>query len=191
MAISGSVIENPVIGDRVVFLQTSRDTGGALLQLDIFARAGAQGPPEHIHPQQEERFTVLAGSLTGRIAGREVRIEPGTEWVVPAGTPHTWHNAGESEVHVRVELRPAGRMEPFLETIYGLAKDGKTNARGIPSLFQLAVFATAYFDTNYLASPPLPVQKVMLGAIAFVGRRLGFRPDYPYPYSAPGNGAAP
>ena len=70
MAKAGDVIENPVIGDRVVFLQTSRDTNGALLELDIFARAGAQGPPEHIHPEQEERFTVLAGSLKGRIEAK-------------------------------------------------------------------------------------------------------------------------
>lgn len=189
MANAGDVIENPVIGDRVVFVRTSRETGGALLELDIFARPGAAGPPEHVHPEQEERFTVLAGSLTGRIGGRVVEMVRGTHWVVPAGTPHTWYNSGQSEVQVRVELRPAGRMEPFLETIYGLAKDGKTNAQGVPGLLQLAVFATAYFDTNYLASPPLAVQKVVLGTIAFFGRRLGYRPDYPYPYGKTGNGA--
>ena len=180
MAKPGDVIENPVIGDRVVFRRTGVDTGGELLEFDLFAKAGAPGPPEHIHPNQEERFLVLAGSLTGRIDGREVSCATGEELVVGAETPHTWWNAGQSEVRVRVQLRPAGRMERFLETIYGLAKDGKTNAKGIPHPLQLAVFASSYFDTSYLSHPPLFVQRIALGMLASVGRILGYRPDYPY-----------
>lgn len=182
MARPGDVIENPIIGDRVVFRKTAAETNGELLELDIFARPGAPGPPEHIHPHQEERFTILAGTLVGRVAGRAVHAGPGEHFVVPPGTPHTWSNAGQTEFQVRVELRPAGRMDRFLETIYGLAKDGKTNAKGLPNPLQLAVFATAYFDANHLAKPPLIVQKVTLGFLAILGRLAGYRADYPYPY---------
>ena len=40
---------------------------------------------------------------------------------------------------VRVELRPALDTETFFETFFGLGRDGKTNARGIPGLLQIAV----------------------------------------------------
>jgi hypothetical protein len=39
VAHAGEVIENPVTGERVVFRQTARDTGGELLQFEpIFTR---------------------------------------------------------------------------------------------------------------------------------------------------------
>ena len=182
MAKAGDVIENPVIGDRVVFLRTGAETGGALLEIDLFAKPGASGPPEHVHPHHEERFTVLAGTLSGRIGGRSIAAGPGEELVVPPGTPHTWWNAGNTDFHVRVALRPAGRMDEFLEAAYGLAKDGRTNAKGLPSLLQLAVLVTAYFDTNHLAKPPLVIQKIVFGPLAILGRLLRYRSDYPYPH---------
>jgi quercetin dioxygenase-like cupin family protein len=182
MAYPGAIIENPVIGDRVVFLQTSAETDGQLLEFDLFAKPGASGPPEHIHPQSAERFSVLAGTLRARVAGVEHRLTAGDALDVPAGVLHTWWNDGTEEVQVRVELRPAGRMETFLETIYGLASAGRTNAKGIPSLLQLSVFAPSYFDTNHIVRPPLAIQRRLFGVVGPIARWLGFRADFPYPY---------
>ena len=182
MARAGAVIENPVIGDRVVFRCTSAETAGELLEFDIYARAGAQGPPEHIHPSSSERFEVLAGTLRARVAGVERTVAAGESLTIPAGTPHTWWNTGADEVQVRVQLRPAGRMEAFLETIYGLALAGRTNRNGVPSFLQLAVFAPAYFDTNHIVRPPLAVQRMVFAVLAPLARLLGYQPDYPYPY---------
>lgn len=182
MAKAGAVIENPVIGDRIVFRRTAAESGGELLELDLFAKPGAKGPPEHVHPNQEERFTVIAGSLRAVIRGRERQFTAGEAFVVPAGTPHTWWNDGEEEAQVRVEFRPASRMESFLETIYGLAKDGKTNREGLPNTIQLAVFAREYFDVNHLARPPLPVQRIVFTVLGSLGHLLGYRANYPYPY---------
>jgi hypothetical protein len=83
---------------------------------------------------------------------------------------------------VRVRLEPEAGMESFLETIYGLAKDGRTNAKGIPHPLQLAVTASAYFDTNHVATPPLAVQKIAFAVLGPVARLFGYRADYPYPY---------
>ena len=182
MARPGAVIENPVIGDRVVFRQTTAETAGALLEFDMFVRPGAPGPPDHVHPGSGERFEVLRGTLRARVAGTERVVAAGEVLTVPAGTLHTWWNAGEDEAQVRVELTPAGKMERFLETIYGLASAGRTNRKGVPGFPQLSVFAPAYFDTNHIVRPPLAVQRVIFGLVAPFARLLGYRPDYPYPY---------
>lgn len=186
MAKAGLVIENPVAGDRVVFRRTAADSNGEVLEFDLFADPGAQGPPEHIHPSQEESFTVISGTVRALIRGREHAFTAGEEFVVAAGTPHTWWNDGEEEAQVRVEVRPASRLEDFLKTMYGLAKDGKTNRKGVPNPLQLAVVARQYFDVIHVARPPLVVQRVVFGVLGPLGRLLGYRADYPYPYGDAG-----
>jgi quercetin dioxygenase-like cupin family protein len=182
MAQSGATIENPVIGDRVVFLRTTAETAGEALEFDLYATAGANGPPPHVHPQATERFEVIRGRLRARVAGVEHVLAPGDSLIVPPGTLHTWWNSGDEEVQVRVLLTPAGRMEAFLETIYGLALTGRTNQAGIPSFLQLAVFAPAYWDTNHVVNPPLFVQRIVFSIVGPIARLLGYQPDVPYPY---------
>ncbi len=62
---------------------------------------------------------------------------------MPAGVAHRWRNVGQTEAQVRVTLRPALDTETFFETLFGLARDGKTNRKGIPDPLQVAV---AYRD---------------------------------------------
>jgi hypothetical protein len=57
--------------------------------------------------------------------------------VVPPGVAHTWWIGGEEEGHVLVEFRPALNTETFLETLYGLSRDGKVNGDGVLPLSQM------------------------------------------------------
>ena len=182
MAKPGDVIENPLIGDRIVFRRTREQTDGDLLEFDLYAQPSAAGPPRHVHPHAQEHFEILKGTLRAEVDGQEMSFSEGDTFTVAAGVPHTWWNEGELEAHVRVRLQPEAGMESFLETIYGLAKDGRTNAKGIPSPLQLAVTASAYFDTNYVASPPLAVQKVVFAVLLPVARLLGYKANYSYRY---------
>ena len=92
MVNSGDVLEHPVTGERIVFRKTARDTDGALMQADFLMASGGFVAAAHIHPLQEERFEVIAGTLHGRIAGRELTAGPGEVVVVrrmSGGTPAT------------------------------------------------------------------------------------------------------
>ncbi len=188
MAKAGDETVNPVTGHRIIFRKTTQDTGGELLQMDWIGGPGWKAGPAHVHSFQEERFEVLSGTLGSHVAGVERTLKPGDEVVVPAGTTHTAWNAGEEEVHTLVELRPASvRTETMLETVFGLAQDGKLSKAGIPSNpFRLALIVHDYEDQIYLAQPPLAVQRVLFGALAKVGRLLGYRAEYPYPYGDQG-----
>jgi hypothetical protein len=96
----------------------------------------------------------------------------GEEALVPPGTPHRWYNEAEQEeALVLGEVRPALNTETFLETMYGLARDGETDENGVPNLLQQSVTLIGINKGEiYLAWPPIAVQKVLLAALAPAGR---------------------
>jgi mannose-6-phosphate isomerase-like protein (cupin superfamily) len=193
MARSGDEIVNPVTGHRIVFRKTARDTDGELLQMDWIGGSGWRAGPVHVHSFQEERFEVLSGTLGSHVAGVERAHGPADgPVVVPAGVEHTVWNAGDGEVHALVDFRPASiRTETMLETVFGLAQDGKLARTGIPrNPLRLALIVHDYEDQIYLARPPLAMQRVLFGALASVGRLLGYRAEYPYPYGSQGEKTA-
>jgi quercetin dioxygenase-like cupin family protein len=182
MVKAGDLFEHPVTREKIVFRKTARNTGGVLLEADVYMQPGGFVAAEHIHPGQEERFEVIAGTLRARIAGNEVDGGPGTKLVVPPGIPHVWWNAGDDELHVLAEVLPALRFEDFFETFFGLAQDGKVSPKtGLPSLLQMAVLMRAHRAEIVLARPPLPVQTLLFSALAVIGRLLGYKAAHPYP----------
>src|SRR5215210_330466 len=91
---------------------------------------------------------------------------------------HDWWNAGGEEARVIVAVSPARFEEAILNT-FGLARDGKTNARGMPDLLQVALLAREFEDVLYYTSPPRPVQKLLCAVLAPLARLLGYRGSYP------------
>ena len=104
---TGQTVENPLTGERLTFLETSRDTNG--------------------------------------------------EYVV---------------------VSPALGFEELIETMFGLAADGKTSKSGMPSPLRLAVIAKHHFDDVRLPVIPHSLQRAALALGAPLGRALGFRPVY-------------
>jgi mannose-6-phosphate isomerase-like protein (cupin superfamily) len=175
---AGDVIENPVTGERIVFHQTSRETDGEAVAIEVFVQPGGFVAAAHVHPKQEERFEVVAGALGVEVAGEELVAGPGETLTIPAGTPHRFWNAGDDEVRFRCEVRPALLFEQLLETMFALAADGKTNRKGMPKPLRMAVIARAHFDVVRLPFPPAIVQRAGLALGAPVGRLLGYGPTY-------------
>ncbi len=185
MAKSGDILEHPVTGERIVWQQVAKDTEGELLVGDMFASPRGHPALPHVHPHQEERFHVIRGSVRFEVDGRETILGPGERISVPPGTAHTWSNIGEVDAEIRVELEPALRTEMFFETLFGLAKDGKTNHKGIPNLLSMAVIMREFDEEIRLARPPATVQRAVFGFLALLGRRLGYRGWYPSYTSEP------
>jgi len=74
--------------------------------------------------------------------------------------------AAEAGARVNWQTRPALKTEAFFETIWGLAKDGKVNDKGVPTLLRVALIAREYEDVFRLASPPWAVQRLLFGSLA-------------------------
>jgi mannose-6-phosphate isomerase-like protein (cupin superfamily) len=175
---AGDTIENPVTGERIVFQQTSRETNGEAVVFETFVQPEGFVAAAHVHPKQEERFEVLSGTLGLKVGTEEIVAGRGDAVTIPAGTSHRFWNAGAVEARFRCEVRPALQFEQLLETMFALAADGKTNAKGMPNPLRLAVIAGAHFDVVRLPFPPAFVQRLGLSLGAPFGRLLGYGATY-------------
>jgi mannose-6-phosphate isomerase-like protein (cupin superfamily) len=126
--IGADTIENPVTGERIRFLPS----GGDDLRFEISLRPGGFVPFAHVHPNQEERFEILAGRPRFRI-GREQRdVQPGEVVVVPPGIRHAFHNPTEDEVRILITFAPSMRTEELFRVFFALAEAGKLSRRAVP-----------------------------------------------------------
>jgi quercetin dioxygenase-like cupin family protein len=175
---AGDAIENPVTGERLVFRKTSRETNGEAVVVETFVKPSGFVAAAHVHPYQEERFQVLRGTVGFLVGRQDIVAGPGKRLTVPAGTAHKFWNAGEDEAHFVCEVRPALQFEQLIETMFGLAVDGKTSRKGMPNPLRLAVIAQAHFDDVRLPFPPAWMQRAGLALGAPLGRLLGYKATY-------------
>jgi quercetin dioxygenase-like cupin family protein len=181
----GEASENQLIGhefrfggERFRILKSARDTEDGLLQMEYFT------PPrtnirEHTHRHQEEQYEVLSGALGLRVGGRESILVPGQSAVGPAGVPHSWWNPSNDEEGCYLfGIRPGLDVETWLETLLGLARDGKSTGLIPRNPLQLAVLIDEVGSWLVLT----PLVKGLLAPVAllaFVGKLLGYRARYP------------
>ena len=175
----GEVWENPVTGERATLLELPTTNAEGRAVAELTALAGARVVGEHMHPAIVERFTVLEGELTVKLNGRTSILQEGETAVVEPGTWHDWWNAGTADALVRVEVTPGERFGHMIETLFGLARLGYTNAKGLPHPLQLALIAREFADVLVFRSPPRAVQALLFGALAPIARRRGYRATYP------------
>ncbi len=122
---------NPATGEWITYTATAEDNHGQLVRFTWRSVPGGV-LTEHVHPHQEERFTILAGQARFTLAGEELMAGAGETIVVPAGVPHSEGNPGPAEIDGIVELRPALHTKEWHEALAGLVADGKTTPRGAP-----------------------------------------------------------
>jgi len=177
MARSGDVLTQPR-GDRLLFVATAADSGGALLEMDVTYPAHTDPPALHLHPHQEEVFRVLHGALRTVIGGDTRTYAAGETFVVPPNTPHTMQSDADGPTRFIWQVRPALATEALLETVWGLARDGRTNGAGAPNVLQGAVLMRAYAREFRLVRPPRWLQVPLFALLAPIGRALGYRARY-------------
>jgi quercetin dioxygenase-like cupin family protein len=174
----GDVIENTVTGERAIVLVGTEDSGDGKVVVFMGVRPGGAVVGEHVHPSLTERFRVVSGRLGVRLDGVESVLRPGEEAFIRPGVVHDWWNAGDEEAQVVVEINPGRRFEIMISTLFGLANDGLTNAKGMPHILQAAVIAQEFGDVVQFVRPPRFIQRALFGVLAPIGRALGYRPYY-------------
>jgi quercetin dioxygenase-like cupin family protein len=173
--VDGRVIANPISGERIIIRENAAQTGGRLLAFDLFLPPGGHVPARHVHPIQQEAFSIIEGAMRfriGRFGGRAFVAHAGETVIVPPGTPHWFGNAGEETSLARVEVRPALRMEELFEMTEEIGQaSGRGPASWLPLLADLARLVLEF--QREVTAPDIPpfLVKAILGPLAQLGRR--------------------
>jgi mannose-6-phosphate isomerase-like protein (cupin superfamily) len=116
-----------------------------LLEMEARYRGDAPLAQSHYHPNQDEHFEVLEGTIHAVVGGADRRYGDGETFDVPAGTPHQM--AAEGPTRIRWEIRPALRTAEFFERFY----DALDN--GFPEGTSAEQFLAEYSDVFRLTPP--------------------------------------
>ena len=160
----GEVWNNPVTLERgvVVELPWLNDQGRAVA--DLTALPGARVAGEHMHPALLESFSVQEGELTVMRDGRKSVLRAGERAEVEPASGTTGGTRADVEAVVRVEITPGERFVHMIETLYGLAREGHVNKRGMPHPLQLALFAVEFSDALGWANDRRPSRRCSCSA---------------------------
>jgi mannose-6-phosphate isomerase-like protein (cupin superfamily) len=93
--------------DEWTFLAAGHDTGD---RFDVIRAAIShlEGPPLHVHRDQDDTFVVLEGTLKVQVGDEITDLYPGDLVSAPRGTPHTFTNVTNDLVHVLNIMTPGG-----------------------------------------------------------------------------------
>jgi quercetin dioxygenase-like cupin family protein len=108
----GVTIQGPADGP-LTFKVRGHQTGGVLTALENVVAPG-DGPPLHIHANEDESWYVLEGRLRFRLGDERSDAPHGSFVFVPRGVPHCFQNVGEAPARILVAFTPSG-METFFD----------------------------------------------------------------------------
>ena len=135
------MLTNPFTGQTVEFIAETDD----LLVIESSYKPGGAPAPAHLHPAQEERFTVLSGAVETVIDGEPRTLREGDVLVIPAGTPHVFGGHASEPGTVRWEVRPALRTRQFFERMFA-ALEASTDPDAAGSAEAIAAFEVSDYD---------------------------------------------
>jgi quercetin dioxygenase-like cupin family protein len=176
---AGEVYVNPASGERAVVVLGTEETAGDRLVVDLYLRPNGGMLGRHYHPNLHERFQVLKGSVAFTLNGEEKTATPGETVDVPVGALHDFWNPGQTEALVRVDVQPAARFVEMIRNGFGLAQDGKTDSKGMPSLLQVSLFAREFDDVIRYDKGPRIVQQLLFAVLAPFAKMKGLKGTYP------------
>jgi mannose-6-phosphate isomerase-like protein (cupin superfamily) len=109
MGIERAVIVRPGEGHHVAnveFLARTADT--PRFNFSIITKQPGEGPPLHVHPEEDDAFYILEGEVVVIVEDDEVAVGPGTFVLVPPGVPHTFANRTQAVARIVNVHAPAG-----------------------------------------------------------------------------------
>jgi mannose-6-phosphate isomerase-like protein (cupin superfamily) len=118
----GTELINPKAGTKTVFTATAESTDGEYVEIEMTYPPNNAPPPLHMHPSQDETFTVLAGSMIGVRGEEDFTIAVGDILEVPRSTPHKMNATGDGAV-VRWRTAPAMRTGEMFCALWEVARD--------------------------------------------------------------------
>jgi mannose-6-phosphate isomerase-like protein (cupin superfamily) len=128
-----------VLGGSIAVRLRAEQTDGRLGLVEQVVPGGYPGPAMHVHPDFDETFYVIEGTLAFRVGDHAYEASAGTVAFVPRGTPHTFANASVEPSRSLVLVTPGG-FESYFEELIALI----TQTAGLPPEEELRELGIAH-----------------------------------------------
>jgi quercetin dioxygenase-like cupin family protein len=128
--------------DMKVLLPTEA-TGGATSVIMAWHKRG-EGPPDHVHFDQEEIFFIVEGTYELTVGGQTSTAGPGTIVFIPRNVVHRFKNVGDTTARMLDWSLPGGQDHYFKAISDLAAGDGFTGEK--------VVEISKQFDTHFPAA---------------------------------------
>jgi hypothetical protein len=96
---------------------------------------------------------------------------------LPKNKPHNHYNNHDEVATYIQTVTPALDFDYLVETLFGLARDGKSKS-GKLGLMQELVILKYLESKTFLTDIPIGIQKVLKNVVAPIGRIMGYRAIY-------------
>jgi mannose-6-phosphate isomerase-like protein (cupin superfamily) len=125
-------IVNPIIRDIATFVQTAKESGSKVSEIEIVLMPGG-GNTLHYHKTYSETFIADDGDLGLKLKDEEKVLKPGESYTVKPMELHAFFNPTDRRIKFKIKIEPGHEgFENSLRILYGLAADGLTNSKSIP-----------------------------------------------------------
>ena len=146
-----------------------------VLEVEGIWAPGGKPPPKHFHPDQDELFRVITGTLTARVDGTERELRQDDTLEIPAGAVHQMWNASAKETRASWQTRPSGRTEEWFRAIHALHEEAEAAGDERPGPLAFGAVLDEFKDVFRLAVAPQAVTKPLVSGLGALGRARGRR----------------
>lgn len=137
----------------------------------VLLQAGADGPPIHIHPEQDELFTIISGRLDVYKTDKWVTLNEGESIFIPKKTPHSYRSRHTKDCVFEYQLTPIRHFSEMMQSFQKLQSEGKLNGKDLKSIVYLSMNFKKYKNEVVSVSPP----PFVISAMAGLGKMVGYK----------------
>ncbi len=149
---SGPAYQSPI--DKITFLITGEQSGGAFFMAEVSVPPGGGNPP-HIHHREEETFYLQQGTLAIQVGGKTLTASPGDFVCLPRGIVHSFKNTGNVDAKFLLVATPAG-LEKFFEEAFYPVGDPAAEPPAMSAAFFARLLTAATKCGMEFLPPPSP-----------------------------------
>lgn len=124
----GTVVD--AFGSAIRFVLGPEQTAG-MLTLGLATVPPGNGPPPHVHRDEDEMFIIVEGRYGVLAGGEWTEVGPGAVVYVPRGSVHTFRNVGEGPGRHWVLTTPSGFEQFYARCEAVFAAPGAPDMGGI------------------------------------------------------------
>lgn len=158
-------------GERLELRRVKTANGTDELHMTGSLLARREGPPPHIHLEEDEYAEVLSGIASIKADGKLLTLKPGERSHFPKGGLHTYSNDADEELIFRTVATPVVDLDRYLQAIFQVLDAGPSNRP--PPIFYMAHVMHRHRRTQLTPIIPRAIQLVLLPVLVALGTILG------------------